>query len=74
MSGARIKLKPKTAQTRGSQWRLRERVSIIIRPILQSTLDFSVLPLPRSVLYYMPSTYSNIYLIIKSVHFEATIS
>ena len=74
MSGARVKLKPKTARTHGSQWRLIERLSIIIRSTLQSTLDFSVPPLPRGVLYNMPSTYSNIYLIIKSVHFEATIS
>ena len=71
MSGARVKLKPKTARTHGSQCPL---MSIIIRSTLQSTLDFSVPPLPRGVLYYMPSTYSNIYLIIKSVHFEATIS
>ena len=51
MSGARVKLKPKTARTHGSQWRLIERVSIIIRSILQSTLDFS-LP-PRLEVFYI---------------------
>ena len=74
MSRTRIKLKPKTARTQGSQWRLIERVSIIIRSILQSTLDFSAPPVPRSVLNYTLSTYSNSYLIIKSVHFKATMS
>lgn len=43
---------------------------------LDSSIDVRFFPAtaPRSVLYYTSSTYSKIYLIIKSVHFKATMS